>query len=118
MSNNSQKVIVRLMERGATLLSESCPRCGGLQVSYKGRVICPKDDNITGVEQLETPARTAKSTGILYNMILERAEGLLKKTPGAKTSELELSEIMLNYARSLAYIRGLEKGKSDESSVG
>jgi len=29
-----------LLKKGATLLSEPCPRCGGVQIKYKGEVIC------------------------------------------------------------------------------
>ncbi len=29
-----------LLRKGATLLSEPCPRCGGVQIKYKGETIC------------------------------------------------------------------------------
>ena len=31
---------VEIMRKGGTLLSEKCSRCGGVQVKYKGRVLC------------------------------------------------------------------------------
>jgi len=113
MSNDPQKIIVQLMQRGAILLSESCPKCGGLQVSYKGRVICPKDDNINNIEQLEASTQIVKSEGNLYRLILTRVEDLLRKSTIKGLSELELSEIILNYARALECIRKLEVGNSD-----
>jgi len=117
MSDDPQRIIVQLMQRGATLLSESCPKCGGLQVSYKGKVICPKDDNITNIEQLETSVHMVNSTENLYHMISARVEDLLKKSIAKGTSELELSEIILNYVRALEYIKKMEAENSDGTSI-
>jgi uncharacterized Zn finger protein (UPF0148 family) len=38
-----------LMRRGATLLNEACPRCGGVQIRYQGKVYCINEDDISGI---------------------------------------------------------------------
>lgn len=43
-----------LMRRGATLLNEACPRCGGVQIRYQGKVYCINEDDISGI--LSSPA--------------------------------------------------------------
>jgi len=42
-STNAQE----LLKKGGTLLAESCTRCGGIQVKYKGRILCVAEDNIS-----------------------------------------------------------------------
>ena len=36
---------VEIMKKGGILLGEKCPRCGGVQMKYKGQVICINEDN-------------------------------------------------------------------------
>ncbi len=38
-----------LLRRGATLLREACPRCGGVQVRYRDKVYCVNEDEIESV---------------------------------------------------------------------
>lgn len=38
-----------LMRRGATLLNDACPRCGGIQIRFKERVYCVNEDDISSV---------------------------------------------------------------------
>ena len=38
---------LEIMRKGASLLSESCPRCGGLQVKFRGRTLCITEDDIS-----------------------------------------------------------------------
>ena len=43
---------VEIMKKGGILLGEKCPRCGGVQMKYKGQVICINEDNLS--ENLQT----------------------------------------------------------------
>jgi uncharacterized Zn finger protein (UPF0148 family) len=46
-----------LMRRGATLLNEACPRCGGVQIRYQGRVYCINEDDISNILSSPTPKK-------------------------------------------------------------
>lgn len=47
-----------LLRRGATLLREACPRCGGVQINYLGKVYCLSEDKI---EEISTSKVTPTS---------------------------------------------------------
>ena len=48
MSQSDQMLAaLEIMRKGASLLSESCPRCGGLQVKFRGRTLCIAEDDIS-----------------------------------------------------------------------
>jgi uncharacterized Zn finger protein (UPF0148 family) len=38
-----------LMRRGATLLNETCPRCGSVQIRYQGKVYCINEDDLSAI---------------------------------------------------------------------
>jgi len=42
-----------LIRKGGTLLKEACSRCGGLQVRYKGRIVCINCGDISATSQVE-----------------------------------------------------------------
>lgn len=51
-----------LVRRGATILQEPCPRCGGVQIKYRGKVYCTNEDDLESLlnpeieEKKEPPA--------------------------------------------------------------
>ncbi|MEM0117122.1 MAG: Sjogren's syndrome/scleroderma autoantigen 1 family protein [Conexivisphaerales archaeon] len=59
MDKASQKLVVEFMKRGATLLKEPCPKCGGIMLRYRGVEFCPVDSGITSVQQLEEQTKPA-----------------------------------------------------------
>ena len=48
------KLAADLVSRGATMLSEPCPKCGGIQVKYHGKVYCTSHDDLSTVGSSET----------------------------------------------------------------
>ena len=50
-SNNKTRMATSadLLRRGATLLMEACPKCGGVQVKYQGKIYCLNEDNLDEV---------------------------------------------------------------------
>jgi len=38
-----------LLRRGAALLSEACPRCGGVQIRFQGKVYCINEDDLSEI---------------------------------------------------------------------
>jgi uncharacterized Zn finger protein (UPF0148 family) len=53
--------VADLMQKGAILLREPCPRCESLQLRYKGKVICTKEDDLFDIPSVD--ASTAQSRG-------------------------------------------------------
>lgn len=48
--NNSRMVSsADLLRKGASLLREPCPKCGGLQIRYQGKTYCINEDNLDSV---------------------------------------------------------------------
>ena len=43
------KLAAELVSRGATMMAEPCPRDGGIQVRYRGKVYCTTHDDLSGV---------------------------------------------------------------------
>ncbi|HVP23710.1 MAG TPA: Sjogren's syndrome/scleroderma autoantigen 1 family protein [Conexivisphaerales archaeon] len=52
-TKNRQKLMAEMMRRGATLLQEPCPECGGILLRFKGKDICPSCSGLTSVEELD-----------------------------------------------------------------
>lgn len=53
-----------LMRRGATLMNEPCPRCGGVQVRYKNKVYCTNEDDIDSILSPQLSQKTAPPANI------------------------------------------------------
>jgi uncharacterized Zn finger protein (UPF0148 family) len=60
-----------LMRRGATLLQEPCPSCGGLQVRFRGRVYCINEDDIDGILNSPPAAPPRGRNGALEQAIVQ-----------------------------------------------
>lgn len=65
------KLAVELVRKGATILAEPCPQCGGIQVRYRGKVYCTAHEDLSFV---------VKSEGVSYDDVVARVrEALLTK---------------------------------------
>ena len=62
------KVSVELVRKGATMLAEPCPRCGGIQVRFHGKVYCTSHEDLAS---LLTEERAS------YDSVVENMKGLL-----------------------------------------
>ena len=52
-NKDGTKLAAELVSKGATMLSEPCPQCGGIQLRYHGRVFCASHDDLTSVARLD-----------------------------------------------------------------
>ncbi len=43
------KLAAELVSRGATMLAEPCPKDGGIQVRYRGKVYCATHDDLSSI---------------------------------------------------------------------
>ena len=64
---------VEIMRKGGTLLSEKCSRCGGVQVKYKGRVLCIAEDNLSENLQISTVSDDVTLSNI-RNTVIEKID--------------------------------------------
>ena len=64
---------VEIMRKGGTLISDKCPRCGGVQVKYKGRVLCIAEDNLSENLQVTTVSNDATLSS-LRNVVIEKID--------------------------------------------
>ncbi|MDA4112378.1 MAG: hypothetical protein OK439_07545 [Thaumarchaeota archaeon] len=56
-----------LVRRGATLLQEACPRDGAVQIRYKGKVYCTKEDNLDSILNPTEPQEASPTSGVSDN---------------------------------------------------
>ncbi len=47
-----------LIRRGASILQEPCPRCGSVQIKYRGKVYCTNEDDLEALLNPESPRET------------------------------------------------------------
>jgi uncharacterized Zn finger protein (UPF0148 family) len=38
------------VRRGASILQEVCPKCGAVQIRYKGKVYCTREDDLSAID--------------------------------------------------------------------
>ena len=66
---------IELMRKGATLLKEACPKCGGLQVKYKNRILCLNCDDLSDIGAIETIGMDELTTN-LGELVLSKVQRL------------------------------------------
>jgi len=66
---------IELMRKGATLLREACPKCGGLQVRYKNRTLCLKCDDLSDTSAIEISTMNELTTD-LGELVLSKVQRL------------------------------------------
>jgi len=88
-----------MLRKGATLLSEPCPRCGGVQIKYKDEVICVVCD--TGKERAAQPVTKPSSLKeVLEAKALELA--YILKDERSVERQRELLDLLGRYIELLA----------------
>ena len=64
---------VEIMRKGGTMISEKCPRRGGVQVKYKGRVLCIAEDDLSENLQATTVSNDATLSN-LRNVVIAKID--------------------------------------------
>ncbi len=73
------KVAVQLVRRGATMLGEPCPKCGGIQVRFHGKVYCTSHEDLSAVltaETLSPETVTSEMKEVLLTKLAESSAAL------------------------------------------
>lgn len=70
-AKDRMKLAAELVRKGATMLSEPCQQCGGIQVRYRGKIYCTNHEDLTPV---------LKAEGVSFDTVVaEMREVLLTK---------------------------------------
>ena len=88
---NRMEVAVELVRKGATLLGEPCPKCGGIQVRYHGKVYCTSHEDLTPVLIAETLSMETVIAGMeeaLLSKLNEAALSLGAEKDGERQDQL------------------------------
>lgn len=104
-----------LLRRGATLLQEACPRCGGVQIKYQGKVFCLVEDNIEEIDkpsaapaQKEAFVKTSESSSALRKMLEEKL-AIVSKQLDATTDIQEQAKLLDLISKYLETLQKLGK---------
>jgi UPF0148 protein len=50
-SKDRMRLAAELVSKGATMLAEPCPKDGGIQVRYRGKVYCTSHDDLSSITE-------------------------------------------------------------------
>lgn len=96
-----------LMRKGATLLGEVCPRCGSLQVRYKGRTLCLSCDDLSDLDAVEITKPAEGMPEDLRGLILSK----IQKISDALRTEEDIERQAKMADLILLYIEIIERIK-------
>jgi UPF0148 protein len=82
-----------LIRRGATLLNEPCPRCGGVQIRFRDKVYCINEDDIDSI--LSSPVQSSSSSRPRIEPIVQPVEGARPAAPTRLGSEVSSENTQL-----------------------
>jgi uncharacterized Zn finger protein (UPF0148 family) len=113
------KSVSDLIRLGGKLLAESCPKCGGVQVQYRGRTLCANCDDLNLVEKIRATAPTDVSSR-LKSLISTKIDEAAKRLEGEEDPERQekLTEVILKYLEILDKVekQGKESGSKEGNS--
>jgi UPF0148 protein len=79
-SRDKMKIAAELVSKGATMLAEPCPKCGGIQVRYRGKVYCTSHDDLSSV---------TTSSAVSYDSVVAQMREVLLARLNEATAALE-----------------------------
>ena len=80
VSKEKMKTTVELVRKGATILSEPCQTCGGVQVRYHGKTYCTSHDDLSAV---------LRERDVSYDLVVASLRQLLLSKMAESMSLLE-----------------------------
>jgi len=86
-NKDKMKLAVELVRKGATMLGEPCSKCGGIKVSYHGKVYCTGHEDLSSVVAAETLSMDTVLAGmreVLLSKLSEAASSLGQEKDSAK----------------------------------
>ena len=121
-----------LIRRGAAILQEPCPKCGAVQIRYKGRIYCTNEDDLNSIldsnashETQQTQNKSAvknEEKPLIIPQISQSSDSLrkmLEEKLNNVSKQLDSSSDLAEQAKLLdlisKYIETLEKLKKSAS---
>ena len=86
-SRDRMKLAAELVSKGATMLAEPCPKDGGIQVRYRGKIYCTIHDDLTSITVASAVSYDAV-VGQLREVLLSR----LNEATAALGTERDLAK--------------------------
>lgn len=107
MEEGKQRIVVGtdLMRKGATMLREACPRCGGVQVRYQKRTLCMNCGDLSDAATM-TETSTVDTLASLKDLIMVKVDQtavLLRKETDPKRQS-DLASLLLKYVELIGRI--------------
>lgn len=90
-NKDKMKLAVELVRKGATMLGEPCAKCGGIKVSYHGKVYCTGHEDLSSVVAAETVSMDTVLAGmreVLLSKLNDAASSLGQEKDGTKQEQL------------------------------
>jgi UPF0148 protein len=90
-AKDNMKLAAGLVSRGATMLSEPCPQCGGIQVRYRGKVYCTSHEDLSMVgvpEVLSAETVVPRMREVLLARLNDAAAALSTEKDAARQDQL------------------------------
>jgi|SRR5208337_68014 len=90
-NKDKMKLAVELVRKGATMLGEPCTKCGGIKVSYHGKVYCTGHEDLSSVVAAETVSMDTVLAGmreVLLSKLNEATSSLGQEKDGARQEQL------------------------------
>ncbi|MDG6906166.1 MAG: hypothetical protein JRN20_10325 [Nitrososphaerota archaeon] len=87
-----------LIRRGATLLQEACPKCGGVQLKYRGKIFCLNETDLN--ELLSTSPQTSQTSSTGSSSLRK----LLEEKMASATKQLEATSDVSEQSKLLDLI--------------
>ncbi|MBI3840367.1 MAG: hypothetical protein HY297_00165 [Thaumarchaeota archaeon] len=88
---DKMKLAVQLVRRGATMLGEPCPKCGGIQVKYEGKVYCTSHEDLSSVitsDRMSFDTVVAGMREVLLSKLNEASASLGAEKDSAKQDQV------------------------------
>lgn len=97
-NKDKMRVAVELVRKGATILGEPCTKCGGIKVSYHGRVYCTGHEDLSSVVAVETVSADTVLTGMKEILLSKLNETVsLLGQEGDRAKQEQLVSLMTKY---------------------
>ena len=90
-ARDRMKLAADLVSKGATMLAEPCPKCGGIQVRYRGKVYCTSHEDIAGVTEgqvVSTESVQAQMKDVLLARLSDSASSLAAEKDPVRQQQL------------------------------
>lgn len=92
------KVAAELVRKGATMLGDPCVKCGGIRISYHGRIYCTGHEDLASVLAAETVSVDVVVAGMKEALLSKLNESVsLLRQENDKVKLEQLVSLMVKY---------------------